>query len=114
VDIDGNNALSIKGIGVTISTFETLPSPVRQQHHHLRNPRRPKLDLVHWRNSAMYPYIRHHYLLATHFALTLQPEQALLGNNLSETPAALVQVAQECRCVCVSTQARSTAFIRLM
>src|SRR5215468_6467619 len=25
VDIDGNNALSIKAIGITISTFETLP-----------------------------------------------------------------------------------------
>jgi hypothetical protein len=25
VDIDGNNTLHIKGIGVTISTFETLP-----------------------------------------------------------------------------------------
>jgi hypothetical protein len=25
VDIDGNNTLEIKGIGVTISTFETLP-----------------------------------------------------------------------------------------
>jgi hypothetical protein len=27
VDIDGNNALQIKAIGVVISTFETLPSP---------------------------------------------------------------------------------------
>jgi hypothetical protein len=26
VDIDGNNTLHIKGIGVTISTFETLPT----------------------------------------------------------------------------------------
>jgi hypothetical protein len=26
VDIDGNNALQIKGIGVVISTFETLPA----------------------------------------------------------------------------------------
>jgi hypothetical protein len=26
VDIDGNNALQIKAIGVVISTFETLPS----------------------------------------------------------------------------------------
>jgi hypothetical protein len=25
VDIDGNNALQIKGIGVVTSTFETLP-----------------------------------------------------------------------------------------
>jgi hypothetical protein len=25
VDIDGNNTFHIKGIGVTISTFETLP-----------------------------------------------------------------------------------------
>jgi hypothetical protein len=26
VDIDGNNALQIKAIGVVISTFETLPA----------------------------------------------------------------------------------------
>jgi len=28
VDIDGNNALQIKAIGVVISTFETLPDGV--------------------------------------------------------------------------------------
>jgi hypothetical protein len=32
VDIDGNNALQIKAIGVVISTFETLPNK-----HHLIN-----------------------------------------------------------------------------
>jgi len=29
VDIDGNNALQIKAIGVVISTFETLPKLLR-------------------------------------------------------------------------------------
>ena len=27
VDIDGNNSLKIKAIGIVISTFETLPAP---------------------------------------------------------------------------------------
>jgi hypothetical protein len=29
VDIDGNNALQIKGIGVVISTLETLPKSAK-------------------------------------------------------------------------------------
>jgi hypothetical protein len=32
VDIDGNNALQIKAIGVVISTFETLPLGYATEH----------------------------------------------------------------------------------
>jgi hypothetical protein len=51
VDIDGNNALSIKTIEAVISTFETLPSLSTFQEGVIRALYLPA-DNALWRNST--------------------------------------------------------------
>src|SRR4030095_5549134 len=60
VDIDGNNALQIKAIGVVISTFETLsfsvpPLPTASASHHFCNlsERRDALSSLRSAHAAL-------------------------------------------------------------